>query len=51
VVGPAHVHGLLQRVGLTTGDAWIIASAIWMMRDNQTTSRPTASGKVTYPAG
>jgi hypothetical protein len=51
VVGPNHVHGLLQRVGLTIGDTWLIVSAISMMRDNQTASRPTAPGKVTDPAG
>jgi hypothetical membrane protein len=51
VVGPDHVHGLLQRVGLTIGDAWLIVSAIAMMRDNQTASRPTAPEKVTDPAG
>ena len=33
VAGPEHIHGLLQRIGLTIGDAWIIASAIGMMRD------------------
>ena len=33
VAGPAHVHGLLQRIGLTIGDAWIIASAIGIIRD------------------
>jgi hypothetical membrane protein len=49
VAGPDHVHGLLQRIGLTIGDAWIIASAISLMRDatlvpdNDTTSRPPAS--------
>ncbi len=35
VAGPDHVHGLLQRIGLTIGDAWIIASAIAMMRDQR----------------
>lgn len=30
VVGPA--HGLLQRVGLTVGDAWIVAMAVRMLR-------------------
>jgi hypothetical membrane protein len=33
VAGPTHVHGLLQRIGLTIGDAWIIVSAIAMIRD------------------
>jgi hypothetical membrane protein len=32
VAGPAHVHGLLQRAGLTIGDVWIVASAIWLIR-------------------
>jgi len=32
VVGPAHVHGLLQRVGLTLGDLWLIASAAAMLQ-------------------
>ena len=26
-------HGLLQRAGLTVGDAWIVASALWLLRD------------------
>jgi hypothetical membrane protein len=51
VVGPDHVHGLLQRVGLTIGDVWIIASAISMMRDSDPTSRPAASAMDTDPAG
>jgi hypothetical protein len=51
VAGPDHVHGLLQRIGLTIGDAWIIASAITMMRENSSTARPAASDKVTDPAG
>jgi hypothetical membrane protein len=29
LVGPA--HGLLQRIGLTLGDTWLVASAIWML--------------------
>jgi hypothetical protein len=29
LAGPA--HGLLQRVGLTLGDAWLISSAVWML--------------------
>jgi hypothetical membrane protein len=37
VVGPDHVHGLLQRIGLTIGDAWLITSAIAMMRGNSDT--------------
>jgi Protein of unknown function (DUF998) len=32
VLGPA--HGLLQRVGLTIGDAWIVAMAVKLMRTN-----------------
>lgn len=28
-VGPA--HGLLQRIGLTLGDGWIVATAAWML--------------------
>ncbi len=56
VAGPEHVHGLLQRIGLTIGDAWIISSAIEMMRGatltpNDTTSRPTASQIEPDPAG
>jgi len=57
VVGPDQVHGLLQRVGLTIGDAWIIVSAISMMRGailmpgNDTASPPAASDKITDPAG
>ena len=57
VAGPADVHGLLQRIGLTIGDAWIIASAISMMRDSSlghgddAQSRPAAPEKVTDPAG
>ena len=55
VVGPDHVHGLLQRIGLTIGDAWIIVSAISMMRSATvvpgTASPPAASDKITDPAG
>jgi hypothetical membrane protein len=51
VAGPDHVHGLLQRIGLTIGDAWIIASAITMMRDSDTASRPTEARVVCDPAG
>lgn len=25
-------HGFLQRLGLTAGDAWLVGSAIWMLR-------------------
>jgi hypothetical membrane protein len=57
VAGPEHVHGLLQRIGLTIGDAWIVASAIGMMRGatlmpgNDPTSRPAASQIAPDPAG
>ena len=30
LLGPA--HGLFQRVGVTTGDAWIAGSALWLLR-------------------
>lgn len=33
--GPA--HGLLQRVGLTLGDAWLAASAAWMLYGGRAT--------------
>jgi hypothetical protein len=26
-------HGLFQRAGLTIGDAWLVASALWLLRD------------------
>lgn len=29
LAGPA--HGLLQRLGLTIGDAWLVATAVWML--------------------
>lgn len=32
VVGPTQVHGLLQRVGLTIGDLWLITSAAAMLQ-------------------
>ena len=51
VVGPDHVHGLLQRIGLTIGDAWIIVSAISMMRENHPAARPAAQGGDAEPAG
>ena len=28
-------HGLLQRAGLTAGDAWIAASAVWLLRERR----------------
>jgi hypothetical protein len=30
-------HGLLQRAGLSAGDAWIVASAVWLLRDRSGT--------------
>lgn len=33
--------GLFQRAGLTVGDAWIVASAVWMLRGG----RATVSGR------
>jgi hypothetical protein len=30
LLGPA--HGLFQRVGLTIGDAWLVATAVWILR-------------------
>lgn len=51
VVGPDHVHGLWQRIGLTIGDVWIIVSAISMLLDNERAARPAASGQPIDPAG
>ena len=52
VVGPTGVHGLLQRIGLTLGDAWVIASALSMMRTlPSTTAQPGIAGKRVDPAG
>lgn len=34
VVGPAPVHGLLQRAGLTIGDLWLIASAAALLQSS-----------------
>ncbi|HWG73585.1 MAG TPA: DUF998 domain-containing protein [Acidimicrobiales bacterium] len=31
IVGPTSVHGLLQRLGLTVGDAWLVVSAGWLL--------------------
>jgi hypothetical membrane protein len=28
-------HGLLQRAGLTIGDAWLMATALWLLRRDQ----------------
>ena len=33
VAGPA--HGLFQRLGLTIGDAWIVATAVVLLRSGQ----------------
>jgi len=52
VVGPTHVHGLFQRIGLTIGDAWLIASAVSMMRTlSSTPQQPAISGEQVDPAG
>jgi hypothetical membrane protein len=52
VVGPTGVHGLLQRIGLTLGDAWVITSALSMMRTlPSTTSPPGIAGEQVDPAG
>jgi hypothetical membrane protein len=57
VVGPTHVHGLLQRIGLTIGDVWIIASAVAMMRNapsqdpGASAREPGVSGDELDPAG
>jgi len=57
VAGPGHVHGVFQRIGLTIGDVWIIASAIGMMRvatptpRDDATSRPAAPQIEPDPAG
>jgi hypothetical membrane protein len=31
VAGPTSVHGLLQRIGLTIGDAWLMTSAVALL--------------------
>jgi hypothetical membrane protein len=52
VLGPTHVHGLFQRIGLTLGDAWIVASALSMMRTLPSTPpQPAVSGEQVDPAG
>ena len=38
LLGPA--HGLLQRVGLSLGDAWLAASAVWILRGGRLSPRP-----------
>jgi hypothetical membrane protein len=45
VVGPAHGHGLLQRIGLTVGDVWLMTSALALLR------APTLRGREVDPAG
>lgn len=40
VVGPA--HGLLQRLGLTLGDAWLVTSAVWMLSGRRAHVPPPA---------
>jgi hypothetical protein len=37
LAGPA--HGLFQRSGLTLGDAWLAASAVWMLSGGQAAPR------------
>ena len=55
VLGPTHVHGLFQRIGLTIGDVWIVASAVSMMRTLPSSppqpTQPTVSGEQVDPAG
>jgi hypothetical membrane protein len=36
VAGPK--HGLFQRAGLTVGDAWVLASAVWLLRSQAATT-------------
>jgi hypothetical protein len=45
VLGPAKGHGLLQRVGLTIGDAWLIGSALGLLR------APAVPGAARDPSG
>ena len=50
--GSNHVHGLFQRIGLTIGDAWLIASAVAMMRTLPSgPPEPAVSGEQVDPAG
>jgi hypothetical membrane protein len=58
VLGPSHVHGLFQRIGLTIGDAWIVVSAVSalsMMRTLPSSppqpTQPAVSGEQVDPAG
>jgi hypothetical membrane protein len=52
VLGPTHVHGLFQRIGLTLGDVWLITSAVSMMRTlPSSTPQPAVSGQQVDPAG
>lgn len=36
-LGPA--HGLMQRLGLTLGDAWLVSSAAWMLSGGRATPK------------
>src|SRR5205814_1180111 len=45
--GPA--HGLLQRAGLTLGDAWLAGSAVWMLCGGRAT--PHAANDVAIEDG
>ncbi len=40
LLGPA--HGLFQRIGVTVGDTWIVATALWLLAQSTPTS--TAAG-------
>jgi hypothetical membrane protein len=46
VAGPTSVHGLLQRIGLTIGDVWLIASAASLLTQTATqpATRPDRAG-------
>ncbi len=44
-------HGFLQRLGLTAGDAWLIGSAIWMLRRTDLEAGQPASGTGTGGGG
>lgn len=46
-VGP--VHGLLQRVGITVGDSWLAASALWILAGG-TARRPNPDAGADGPA-
>jgi hypothetical membrane protein len=47
LVGPA--HGLLQRIGLTMGDAWLISSAAWILAGRRAGRAPAAGGRGAAP--